>query len=445
VTSLLSSLTSLPKMQSLVALAAAALVCCAAIPASAAGDDAANSTLVLVHALFRHGDRTPTLTCPTDANTDAWLKQGLGQLTNKGKRMQYELGQFLRVRYGHFLHARYHRNYTHVRSSDVDRTLMSAQANLAGLYPPQKGDVWNPNLLWQPIPVHTKPWNEDLLLNFLTACERYAFEMERVLMLPENEQLLASFGALAGYVSKQCGRKIADLESLSLLYDLFLVERGHNMTLPGWATVKLAAYNNRTVFPDLLSSVNDAAFNILTFDTTLKRLSGGPLLQEIATNMMKKVHGDLEPATRQLVMFSGHDADLAAVMGALGVYSGIPPTLASCVLIELHRDATGGYFVQMFYRNETTHEPYPLTIPKCTAQCPWPAWRDLTTDVRPENASQECDRPSGRPNHTETVVIALATILALLLTVLAIGAVVVARTRRRTSLPTYSHFADVQG
>ena len=71
-----------------------------------------------------------------------------------------------------------------VRSTDTDRTLMSGQVSLAGnahliircpsvecsvltpgLFPPSGYMEWSPSLAWQPVPVHTVPQAQDLLLN----------------------------------------------------------------------------------------------------------------------------------------------------------------------------------------------------------------------------------------------------------------------------------------
>jgi len=61
------------------------------------------------------------------------------------------------------LPAEYSNKDIYVRSTSVDRALMSAQVNLAGLYAPDKNEQWNNGLgkLWQPIPVHSIPRNLD--------------------------------------------------------------------------------------------------------------------------------------------------------------------------------------------------------------------------------------------------------------------------------------------
>lgn len=51
----------------------------------------------------------------------------------------------------------------HVRSTDVDRTLMSAYSNLAGMFPPASSQMWNEKIPWQPIPVHTVPKETDMV------------------------------------------------------------------------------------------------------------------------------------------------------------------------------------------------------------------------------------------------------------------------------------------
>uniref|UniRef100_A0A3Q1ELU5 Lysosomal acid phosphatase n=1 Tax=Acanthochromis polyacanthus TaxID=80966 RepID=A0A3Q1ELU5_9TELE len=115
--------------------------------------------------LFRHGDRSPVEAYPTDPYQEKDWPQGFGQLSQV---CFYYISC---------------RKYTFicgilVRSTDYDRTLMSAEANLAGLYPPSGQQIFTPSLKWQPIPVHTVPQSEERLLSFpLNDCPRYELLM----------------------------------------------------------------------------------------------------------------------------------------------------------------------------------------------------------------------------------------------------------------------------
>lgn len=73
----------------------------------------------------------------------------------------YDLGQNLRTQYKDFLPQLYWPKEVNVTSSYADRCLMSAELLTAGLFPPKGPQVWNENLLWQPIPIHYLPRSQD--------------------------------------------------------------------------------------------------------------------------------------------------------------------------------------------------------------------------------------------------------------------------------------------
>ena len=75
---------------------------------------------------------------------------------------QHRLGAYLRTRYGSLLNSTYLASEIRVRSTDYDRTLMSAQSNLVGLYP-VKSNSDNGQVPIQPIPIHTVPITEDFV------------------------------------------------------------------------------------------------------------------------------------------------------------------------------------------------------------------------------------------------------------------------------------------
>lgn len=56
----------------------------------------------------------------------------------------------MRGLYNGFLNETYYAEELYATSTDTDRTLMSGEAFLAGLYPPQGFQVWDKDVLWQP-------------------------------------------------------------------------------------------------------------------------------------------------------------------------------------------------------------------------------------------------------------------------------------------------------
>ncbi|KFV18561.1 Lysosomal acid phosphatase, partial [Tauraco erythrolophus] len=255
-----------------------------------------------------------------------------------------------------------------VRSTDCDRTLMSAEANLAGLYPPEGQQIFNPNISWQPIPVHTVPESEERLLKFpLTPCPRYEqlqnetrHSADYINKTKENWQFLQM-------VANETGIRDVSLESIWSVYDTLFCEQAHKMDLPVWVT------------PDVmtqLKQLKDFGFEFLfgIHNRVEKaRLQGGVLLDHIRKNLTKAANLSAHQNLK-LLAYSAHDTTLVALQMALDVYNKIQAPYASCHLFELYQEDDGNFSVEMFFRNESGKEPFPLTIPGCQHKCPLQSW-----------------------------------------------------------------------
>ncbi|XP_033835241.1 lysosomal acid phosphatase [Periophthalmus magnuspinnatus] len=354
--------------------------------------------LVYVTVLFRHGDRSPIRAYPTDPYQESAWPQGFGQLSQVGMKQHYNLGQFLRKRYTGFLKESYDRQEISVRSTDFDRTLMSAEANLAGLYPPNGSQVFNPDIKWQPIPVHTVPMPEERLLSFpLSDCPRYKQLMSETEQTPEFRNVTAFYQDVIELVRNKTLLNKTNIESVWGVYDTLFCEAQHNMTPPDWVT------------PDVMTSLKylkDFAFRMafgIYKQTEKSRLQGGLLLGEIVKNLTLMATENPKPKLK-LMMLSAHDTTVAALQASLNVFNGIQPPYASCHIFELNKEENGAYTVSMFYRNNT--ELYPVELPGCALDCPLEDFRALTKPSISDDRDQECQLPS--PGTSKEVIISLA-------------------------------------
>lgn len=85
-------------------------------------------------------------------------------------------------------------------------------------------------------------------------------------------------------------------------------------------------------------------------------------------------------------------AQLIDVLNTLQVYDLHRPPYVSVIMIELHQELPrSNFFVEVHYRNDTTREPYKLTMPFCGAfRCPLKKFLDYCGPLIPGDWDAEC-------------------------------------------------------
>jgi len=311
----------------------------------------------------------------------------MGMLTQKGMRGEYVLGKFFEKRYVEdykLLNATYIHREIYIRSTDIERTLMSAQTQLNGLYPPKGHQIWRDNLDWQPIGIHVVPLKEDYLLAvFDYPCPRYFKLNAAGKKEPGYIKMTLQYKDLLAYVSENSGEQI-DVSTMFKIRDPLICEKSHNMTLPDWVL-------NGTTYEDI-GKVSDYGMG-WNFNTREKaRLTGGALVGRMIENMKlfssPQKRSETQEPVRKVYLYSAHDTTLSAFMSALGVFNGISPDYSSAVMVELFQSG-GGLEVRVMYRFGQ-NEPHALILSGCEEFCPLDKFIRLTHDVIPEDIVREC-------------------------------------------------------
>ena len=296
-----------------------------------------------------------------------------------GKQQHYELGQWFRRRYNSLVSAKYNMSEMRVQSTDVDRTLMSAQSNLAGFYPPEGKDVWNENVAWQPIPVHTVPEKLDDILAAKKPCPVYDYELKKLYKSQEFKALDKSNAAIYKYLTKNSGKTVNSLQSVQNIYSCLHIEEINGFALPEWTN---------EVYPEKLFPISGLSFAVKTYTPLLARLKSGPLLKEILSHFKNKTKNKHD---QKYWVYSAHDTTVANMLNTLGVFKTLGyhnPPYTSTVMFEL-RKYGDDLRVQVFYKN-TTADPQPIDLPGCGTSCPLDKMFEVYKEVLPVNWADEC-------------------------------------------------------
>lgn len=303
----------------------------------------AAQTVVFALDIVRHGDRAPISEISKDPHI--WT-QGLGELSKRGMEQEFLLGKQLRETYinqDKLLPPNYEANSIYVRSSDYNRTLMSAQSLLLGLYPLGIGPLMiSESMGFQPIPIHTATIKEDnLLVPKRNHAEFESMQQQYVISSKAWQQKSNQYQTKLQSWSKASGVHLNNIGDITGLADNLYIRKLYNVAMPkgissqdadeiiglaSWVTVNLnapsplGAYSSK----DLRAAIAQYLSNATTPNSQLK-----------------------------YVLFLAHDSTLLALMSAFKQPLSVPPRYASDLNLVLLRDETNNYFVRLQFNGVT--------------------------------------------------------------------------------------------
>ncbi|KRT78746.1 Phosphatase [Oryctes borbonicus] len=291
----------------------------------------------------------------------------------------YDLGKMIRAEYSWFTPQYYLANDVYVFSSYADRCQMSAQLLLAGLYPPVGEQIWNKDLLWQPIPIYSVARSADDKIALKRTCPKYLYALQEA---RKNylKQIDEDNKELYDYLSKHTGDTIQGILALEFLFNTLEIEYLNNLTLPEWT---------KGVFPNRMKDLAALSLAMFTKTDFMKKMHGGALINEIIGNIKRKRDGTLKP-NRKLFLYSGHDLTVVSLMRILGFDELLKPEFGASIFIEHHEEA-GSDTIKILYK-ANPYVPSELKVPPyCNKECSLDNFSKEMGKYFPENWDKECE------------------------------------------------------
>ncbi|GJQ72932.1 hypothetical protein Trydic_g1574 [Trypoxylus dichotomus] len=345
--------------------------------------DLTQSKVMLVHSIFRHGERTTDtkFMYPNDPyRNKTFYPYGNGQLTNEGKLTMYSLGKQLGHRYSDLLGDTYFPEIVDAWASSLPRTQVALQLVLAGLFPPNHSLVWNKDLLWQPIAYNTLPKELDtLLLGILT--NGFIEEYNKQCKTKAAKRFMEEAEPALAYIRKHSGLQAYTPREFFFFYITLNTEDHLGLTLPAWT---------KKIYPQPLSSLIHLNFELEMSTKKLRRLLIGDLMKKILTDTEDTIFGK---KNRRINLYSAHDVNIAYILIFFDQMYKHAPGYSATLVIEVHEE-NSDYFIEVHYR-ENKHSDFKLLpFPNHETRMPLAVFRDLVNNLLEieENPGQNGER-----------------------------------------------------
>ena len=339
---------------------------------------------VYIAEVCRHGARSPWAYAPWDRD-GRW--SGEGQITPGGLRMHYLIGHELRNRFilqEQFLSQNYRDGEVYAHSTDYNRTIMSAQSQLLGLYPSGTGPEITPEVTkkavppisvrdlnvitkalgnhalpnrTQIIPIHSEATEETLILDPVGGpCQALnELSLARQLSSELNEIYAKYPDAISAVASYLNLTNSAAIEQFSAILDSLFANRFHGYEVP-------EVFKNETLY-ERMYNLNLEVYKYLYYtDARMLKLQTSLVLRDIADYMN---YARLGQTARKFTLYSAHDTTILPLLASLNITIDAWADYASSLFFILSYDTSAGFQVTVYYNDE------PVILKDCSVSpCP---------------------------------------------------------------------------
>ena len=289
--------------------------------------------------LFRHGARAPESLI---FDADHYWANGPGQLTPVGMRMHYVLGAAMRQKYPELL-SKYDPEKVYVRSSDVDRTIMSAYAHMQGIFQqtgPEMSESIDLSELGvkntqdrnalpgraQAVPIYSLPLVEDHSLKGYHLCARQAeWRLQNLQDSQTSEIFNKDMAELVQHLSEN-NVQVGDYALLGRVAEITLSNKFENIKLPAGIAPESQFFKDLKFVYEFYYTKTVEALPIQ------RALYAKPLLVSIL-EYIDDFLADRTP--RNAIFLSAHDTTLMTLLAAFNI------TNTEC-LLENYRNEKAG-------------------------------------------------------------------------------------------------------
>lgn len=311
-----------------------------------------------------------------------------GQLTKYGYDQHLINGAYLKQQYAHLLPSTLVRSALNLRSTDVPRTLQSAQALLRGMYPWTNG-ASSTNF----VDMYTVDAAREWLYPNPGNCPQLAqYEAEAKKSAAYTGYIGSTLTPLMAELAKYYNVPAARMTSPIATFDCLSAHKCHKMPIPG-------------DLPDDLYKQIVAAMEFeykYTYNYPSRvaygALAMGRAHADVLNHFQQAAHNSTARQTEPVFrLLSAHDTSVMPFLNAIGAWDGIWAPYASVVQMELWTPLPGAFgspLVRYIYNRKE------LTLPTCSGPfCSLDSYAAIVAPLVRSNYAQACAVPSTADEH----------------------------------------------